>query len=376
MKLTFRLIKIVFLSMILATPANGDEDAKKKLTELKELYESKLISKEVYDQKCSEALGGAGSPNSNPKPPEPSFACNYSGKDYKLPSVSEFKFGENADVSTMVREIIDEMGLSPNFIVQSAPVDNAMAMNQGPNRLIVYNPNFIAQLKGGDTNWTIYSVIAHEIGHHLCGHTLQGGGSRPPTELEADEFSGAILQRLGATLENAQLAMNRFGTDYDTPTHPAKLKRLEAIKRGWTKSASKKTKITENITIPVKPDPVVAKNQPLPSDILQKKPCVHEIPCAHLVPCTHQAACLHQGPCTHQIPCQHQAPCQHPMPCQHFVPTPYGPRPMHGADAMHPFDTAHAFDLLHAYDAMHPYDIAHPNGDPVHKCDYRHPEGD
>ena len=28
--------------------------------------------------------------------------------------------------------------------------------------------------------------VAHEIGHHLQGHTIQRGGSRPPIELEAD----------------------------------------------------------------------------------------------------------------------------------------------------------------------------------------------
>lgn len=35
-----------------------------------------------------------------------------------------------------------------------------------------------------------WSIHAHEIGHHLSGHTLTSGGDRHQQELEADEFSG------------------------------------------------------------------------------------------------------------------------------------------------------------------------------------------
>ena len=37
------------------------------------------------------------------------------------------------------------------------------------------------------------TLLAHEVGHHLNGHTIHRGGSTPELELEADEFAGFIL---------------------------------------------------------------------------------------------------------------------------------------------------------------------------------------
>ena len=41
---------------------------------------------------------------------------------------------------------------------------------------LVYNPNFINEVADATGNsWGPYSVMAHEIGHHLQGHTIQPG---------------------------------------------------------------------------------------------------------------------------------------------------------------------------------------------------------
>jgi hypothetical protein len=103
-------------------------------------------------------------------------------------------------------------------------------------RYIEYNPNFIQKLKSdAGTNWSVYSVLAHEIGHHLQGHTLTNTGSRPSIELQADEYSGFILAKLGASINDAEVAMQVFGSPQGSPTHPARNQRLAAIKEGWTK---------------------------------------------------------------------------------------------------------------------------------------------
>lgn len=78
--------------------------------------------------------------------------------------------------------------------------------------------------------------MAHEIGHHLQGHTLVPGGSRPPSELEADDFSGFTLYQMGAELEDAQKAMATFGDPNGSATHPPRDQRLVAIEKGWDRA--------------------------------------------------------------------------------------------------------------------------------------------
>ena len=77
------------------------------------------------------------------------------------------------------------------------------------------------------------SILAHEIGHHLY-NSLSGKSNKGlATELEADQFSGYVLEKMGATLEEAQAAMNVLATPYATATHPARSDRVNSIASGW-----------------------------------------------------------------------------------------------------------------------------------------------
>ncbi|TCJ16553.1 membrane-binding protein [Flaviaesturariibacter flavus] len=135
-----------------------------------------------------------------------------------------------------VQEIMNTVGLKPNFKVQAARIDNAAAVIYGGQRYILYNPTFIDELVQRTGNkWAAVSVLAHEIGHHLDGHTVTSAGSQPELELEADEFSGLVLHRMGASLADAQAAMRTIASDAATRTHPGRSDRLTAIARGWNK---------------------------------------------------------------------------------------------------------------------------------------------
>jgi Zn-dependent protease with chaperone function len=79
------------------------------------------------------------------------------------------------------------------------------------------------------------ALIAHEMGHHLNGHTLHRGGSEPALELEADEFAGFVLRKLGATLREAQEVMYLISGSQSSATHPARNDRMLAIEKGWTR---------------------------------------------------------------------------------------------------------------------------------------------
>lgn len=142
-----------------------------------------------------------------------------------------------AETKAMIADIIEVIGIKPNFEVMAANVDNAAAVIYRQKRFILYNPDFINRLNAAAGNkWASVSILAHEIGHHLNGHTLENIGSQPEKELEADEFSGFVLRRMGATLPEAQAAM-KIAADYKKSlTHPGKTDRLTAIAAGWNRA--------------------------------------------------------------------------------------------------------------------------------------------
>jgi predicted HD phosphohydrolase len=151
-------------------------------------------------------------------------------------SASYTQVNRAADAKDIIQQIIDVVGLKPNFEIRAARIDNAAAVIYGGKRYILYNPNFFEALtKSTGTKWAAVSVLAHEIGHHLDGHTLSQI-SEPQSELEADEFSGFVLRKMGASLTEAQAAMKKAAAERATATHPAQYDRLTAIANGWNKA--------------------------------------------------------------------------------------------------------------------------------------------
>ena len=134
----------------------------------------------------------------------------------------------------IVQEIINVIGLKPRFELRAANIDNAAAVVYNGKRYILYNERFLAEINNAvHTDWAGVSIIAHEIGHHLNGHTLSRRGSNPYDELEADEFSGFVLRKMGASLADAQAAINLLSEERTSSTHPGRNYRLDAISKGW-----------------------------------------------------------------------------------------------------------------------------------------------
>ncbi|WP_420454287.1 TPM domain-containing protein [Rubrivirga sp.] len=168
-------------------------------------------------------------------------ACSYDGEGVA------FEEGGEAPQACrdMVAEIMTFVGLPQNFEVMEADVPNAAAViavdeSQQPRRLIGFNPDFIRLVRDetGGNDWGPVSVMAHEIGHHLAGHTIQRGGSQPPMELESDKFSGFVLYQMGAGLSDAQAAMQALAPEGRSPTHPDRADRLAAIAEGWNQACA------------------------------------------------------------------------------------------------------------------------------------------
>jgi hypothetical protein len=190
--------------------------------------------------------------------------CVYNGEEIEG---DVYGFASDREASEALNRVMRYSGLASNFVIKAANVPNAVASIEGTQRLILYNQNFMLQVRSTtSTNWSSISILAHEIGHHLQGHTLQPGGSRPEIELEADDYSGFILQRMGASLDQAQVVMKTFGSDQGSETHPAKSARLAAITNGWIKAkelaqTKPDTSAPERTAVP-QPEPTPTQPQP------------------------------------------------------------------------------------------------------------------
>jgi len=143
-----------------------------------------------------------------------------------------------SDIREMLQEIIDLTGLQTDIELREADVLNIEASISHRKRYISYNPSYITSLNKITKNkWAVMALLAHEVGHHLNGHTIRKGGSTPELELEADEFAGFILYRLGATLQQSQNVMYYIAKVKESKTHPSKNSRLLAIEKGWNRAS-------------------------------------------------------------------------------------------------------------------------------------------
>ncbi|UOQ64605.1 membrane-binding protein [Hymenobacter volaticus] len=162
----------------------------------------------------------------------------------------------------VLREITDVVGLKPRFELQAtSAVQNAAAVVYSGKRFLLYNPDFVAAVnRAGRSDWAGISILAHEMGHHLNGHTLKPGGSNPTDELEADEFSGFVLRKMGASLAEAQAGMAVVSDEEASPTHPGRSTRLKAISDGWQR-ASQQIAASNHATAP-SAAPAIVSNTP------------------------------------------------------------------------------------------------------------------
>ena len=157
-------------------------------------------------------------------------------------SVPMTNFASVEEGRQIIQDILDAVGRSANFEIRQANIENAAAVAYRGKRYVLYNPNFINALDRRTGNrWASISVLAHEIGHHLEGHTISGQGSHPTIELEADEFSGYALRKMGASLADAQATMSLIASENASATHPGRSSRLSAIEDGWKSAGGQVT---------------------------------------------------------------------------------------------------------------------------------------
>lgn len=190
--------------------------------------------------------------------------CGYQGYQTvdEINSACEFQGSENTGANVTQAEntvdgILEKIGLFRNFFIEECEnINNAIAVTMPADggaieRYILYDQQFFTKVSTTTgTNWGNTSILAHEVGHHLNGHTLNNSGSNHRVELQADEFSGFVLARMGCSLEDAQSAVSNLLPDEASATHPAKQDRLNAIAKGWNRGSGKIIKVKKIEDVP------------------------------------------------------------------------------------------------------------------------------
>lgn len=162
----------------------------------------------------------------------------------------------NQKAEQVVDNILSNVGLFRNFVIKECPgISNAVAATVKSSlgsfeRYIIYDKVFLDRVSGiTGTDWGAISIMAHEIGHHLNGHTLIEGIDNHQAELQADEFSGFVLAKMGASLDESLSAMREYGNVNSTKSHPNKSLRIKSISNGWKKANKGTLKISNNSNI-------------------------------------------------------------------------------------------------------------------------------
>tara|TARA_B110000503_G_scaffold129110_1_gene200970 strand:+ start:228 stop:2528 length:2301 start_codon:yes stop_codon:yes gene_type:complete len=156
----------------------------------------------------------------------------------------------NAEADDAMAKILSVVGASKRFIVAPCEnINNALAIIDDGMRYILYDPKFINSISQTSNYWANMSILAHEVGHHINGHTLGSSISAYENkiqELEADEFSGFVMQKIGANLEQSIDAIASISASGDDTysSHPNKSRRIKAITKGFN-NAKNNSFITE-----------------------------------------------------------------------------------------------------------------------------------
>jgi len=180
--------------------------------------------------------------------------CNFDGE---IDPENVYAYNSSSEAEAAVGSILSQYGITNrSFGIKAASVNNASAFIEDNKRYILYSEDFFSGFDGTDKQryWWKMGILAHEIGHHIQGHLLSDGGSRSKFELEADEWAGFTLYRMGATLEQAQLAVRREAAEFRTSTHPGRANRLEAVKKGYNKARNIGEPITPSRDLTIVPN--------------------------------------------------------------------------------------------------------------------------
>jgi hypothetical protein len=163
-------------------------------------------------------------------------------------------FNDNKEAKTYLDTICNSIGIKSNFIM--APCGNigtclATIVNGDP--YILYDNAFLTEIKKsalGFTekkiksntdkfNWQYLTILAHELGHFQNNHfspLIRKTFTNNQLELQADEYAGFVISKLGGTIEQGKQIYNSSIISVNqTLEHPSKKDRIDAYEKGFKK---------------------------------------------------------------------------------------------------------------------------------------------
>jgi hypothetical protein len=165
-------------------------------------------------------------------------------------------FQDNVEAKNALDKICDAAGLVNNYVLMPCPnIGTCLATSKDNIPMILYDNEFLSKIKSygfsekkitnnnsnNNVDWTSLTILAHELGHHVNQHfsKLRSGSDYIlSNELEADEFAGKALYKLGATLEQTKAAYYSVSVEASF-NHPSRSNRLQAIEKGYKSESSK-----------------------------------------------------------------------------------------------------------------------------------------
>ncbi len=186
------------------------------------------------------------------------------GCGFKIPPrLLKSNFASVYETKAILENMLTTIQWKENFSIREQNgIRNAYATIINQVRWIIYDNNFFEDIDTyTSTRWASISILAHEMGHHYYNHLVTSTGSTPPKEIEADAFSGYVMKKLGASLNESIAAISAIATDRASTTHPGKKDRVTAITRGWNTAVGTNAPTTN----PTNPTPTNPTNPTTPT---------------------------------------------------------------------------------------------------------------
>ena len=158
---------------------------------------------------------------------------------------------ENEHTIFAIEDMIHVLGTKNDILVgQSDGINNAYAIIDGAGpaarRMIVFDGDWFNRIAARGAQYRI--ILAHEIGHHVCKHTLGPLVGRSwDRELEADRAGAAVLRKIfdsngsigGASIDLDTIVSTIDAMGYQaSDTHPPGPMRRAAYTQGWNDGSS------------------------------------------------------------------------------------------------------------------------------------------
>lgn len=190
-------------------------------------------------------------------------------------------FSDNNEAKKYLDEICSAAGIKSNFImVPCNSIKTCLAFEKDGDPYIIYDNIFLNNIKTSisygftekkinsssneNKDWEALTILAHEIGHHANHHfskTVRNTTSIKDIELEADEYAGQIIFRLGGSLKEGEKVYNSdLISIKPTLEHPGRADRIRAFEDGYKKAKGYDSKVSQNSTSSIDNKKLLAGN--------------------------------------------------------------------------------------------------------------------